>query len=177
MLDQFELMRGQKHRNASPGLFAQDSGHHVGGDRVESGERLVEDQQVGAVHERRGELTPLLVAVRERLHARLSAVAEPEPRQPRSGDRACALVSRAVQDREVLELIGDTHLRVEPAFFRHVADPLTDPAVDRPALPAHDSAVGAQQPADDPHRGCLAGPVAADESDEPPRGHREAQVV
>ena len=45
------------------GLAPEDAREHVYPDRIEAGERLVEHEQVRLVHERSGELHPLLVAL------------------------------------------------------------------------------------------------------------------
>ena len=84
---------------------------------------------------------------------------------------------QAVQHAEVLELIARAHLRVEPAFLGHVADPLTDPRVDGLTAPAHRPGIRDEQAAHDPHRRRLAGPVAADEAEQRPGRDREAEAV
>ena len=58
------------------------SAHDVDGDRVEPGERLVEDEHVGPEDERGGQLDPLLVAQAERLELGVAPVGEAEAVQP-----------------------------------------------------------------------------------------------
>ena len=63
VLDDVELVAGEQHAGAATRDVAEQPGHRVHRDRVQPGERLVEHQQVGRVHQRGGELDPLLVAV------------------------------------------------------------------------------------------------------------------
>ena len=75
-------MAGEEHGRTAGGLVAEHPGERVHGDRVEAGERLVEDEQLGLVHERRRELGALLVAVRELLELRPGATLQAEPPEP-----------------------------------------------------------------------------------------------
>ena len=86
VLDKLELMRGEEHRHTARRLLAQHVGQQVADDRIEAGERLVEDEQIRAMHERRRELHPLLVALRELLD-RASARS---PRPSRSSQAVAA---------------------------------------------------------------------------------------
>ena len=65
VLDEVELMRREQHRGATSGLGHKDLGQGVDGDRIESRERLVEDEHVRFVDERADQLDALLVAERE----------------------------------------------------------------------------------------------------------------
>ena len=60
---------------------------------------------------------PLLVAVRELLHSRADALAQPETLKPRARGGPPLYVERAVQHGEVLELITDPHLRIQAALL------------------------------------------------------------
>lgn len=62
VLDQRELVAGEHDRDAPCGLGAQDLGHGVDRHGVQTGERLVEDEQVGLVQQCHGQLHTLLVA-------------------------------------------------------------------------------------------------------------------
>ena len=170
-------MRGEDDRSSARGFSAQHFGHDVGGDRVKPGERLIEDQQVGTVHQRCRQLNPLLVAVRELLDPRAHAIGQPETLEPRACGGPPLFVWRAVQHGEVLELIADPHLRIQAALLGHVADPLAARRVYRSPIPEDAARVGCQQPADDPHRGRLARPVTADKTEHAPPGNREAELI
>ena len=87
-LDQVELVAGEHDRHARAGLLEQRLGEGVDADRVEAGERLVEDEHLGSVHQRGGQLDALLVAQRQLLHRVAAALAEPEPLEPARRRRA-----------------------------------------------------------------------------------------
>ena len=63
MLDQVKLVTGEQHGDTRVGSFGQDVGHVVDAAGIQAGERLVEHEQFRVVHQRGGELDPLLVAV------------------------------------------------------------------------------------------------------------------
>ena len=95
-LDELELMAREHDGHAVVrGLAAQHAREHVDPDRVEPRERLVEHEQVGLVHERGGELHPLLVAERQRLDPVAAALGDPErlERLPAARRRASAAAS------------------------------------------------------------------------------------
>ncbi len=48
-LDEFELVAGEDHRHACVAALAQHLAHHIDRDRIEPGERLVENQQLRLV--------------------------------------------------------------------------------------------------------------------------------
>src|SRR3954447_4155533 len=68
-LDELELVAGEHDGHARPRPLAQHVAQDVDAHRVEAGERLVEDEQLGIVDERGAELGALLGAQRERLRA------------------------------------------------------------------------------------------------------------
>ena len=88
VLDELELVAGEEDGGAARRLAAEHLGERVHRDRVEAGERLVEDEQLGLVQQRGRELCALLVAVRELLHLRAGAILEAEPLEPASRPRA-----------------------------------------------------------------------------------------
>ncbi len=129
------------------------------------------------MHERGGELHPLLVAEGERLHAVAEPVGDPEALRP--GPRGPVGVGRArpVQAGEVGELVAHPHLRVQPALLGHVAEARAHLGVHGPALPAHLAAIGGEDPEHDAHRGGLALAVRAHEAEELAGGDGEGQAV
>ena len=142
------------------------SRHHVDGDRVEPGERLVEHEHVGVVHQRRGELHALLVAEAEPLHLVGEAGGHPEAVRPPLGGPARGGRGEAVQLGEVAQLLADGHPRVQAALLGHVADPAAPPGVDGAAVEPDLAGVGGQDPQDDAHRRGLARAVGPDEAEE-----------
>ena len=87
-LDEVELMAGEDDGNAGVAALAQHLAHHVDGDRVESGERLVEHQQLRLVQQRGGQLHALLVAEAELLDLVVAPGRDPEPLGPARRRRA-----------------------------------------------------------------------------------------
>ena len=69
-------------------LLEQRLGEGVDADRVEAGERLVEDEHLGPADQRGGELDALLVAQRQLLHRVAAALAQAEPARPTRRRRA-----------------------------------------------------------------------------------------
>ena len=85
-----------------PGVVEQHAAQHVDADRVQAGERLVEDEQLGLVHQRGGELHALLVAERELLDAVAGALGQAEALDPAVRGRVRIL--DPVQRGEVAQL-------------------------------------------------------------------------
>jgi hypothetical protein len=129
------------------------------------------------MHQRRGELHTLLVPERELLDAVAGTLGHAETLDP-VGGRVVGLAGRQpVQPGEVLELVPDPHLRVQPSLLRQVADALAHLVVHGSAAPADLAGVRFQHAEDDPHGGGLAGAVGADEPEHLPLAHGERQVV
>ena len=176
-LDKLELMAREEHGGALARTLDQRVGEHVDRNRVEPRKRLVEDQHVGLVHERRRELDALLVAERERIDAVLPPLLHAEPLGPAVGCGNGFCLGHSVQARHVHELLVHLHARVEAAFLRHVPEaPAVDVAHGR-AVDADDALVGGEHAHHDAHRGRLAGAVRAHEAVETARLHREGEAV
>ena len=126
----------KQHDASLAGQLAQQPGQVVDADRVEPGERLVEDQQGGVVDQRDRQLGPLLVAVRERLDPPVGLPGQPDPLErgpsgpPRRRER------QPGEPGEVGDLLEHPHAGIEPAFLGHVADPAAGAGIDRRAVPA-----------------------------------------
>jgi hypothetical protein len=176
-LDQLELMTGEQHRHAARDLGAQHPAQHVDTDRVEAGERLVEHQQLRAMHERRRELHALLVAERQRLQLVARAIGQAEALEQLVAAGLRSGGAQPVQPREVDELVAHAHLRIEAALLRHVAEAAARVSVQRRAVPRHLARVGAEHAEDDPHRARLAGAVGSDEAGHAAGLHVEREAV
>ncbi len=81
-LDELELVAREDDGDSCVRPFAEHVRHHVDGDRVEPGERLVEDEHVRSEDEGGGQLDALLVAQAERLELGVAPVGEAEAVQP-----------------------------------------------------------------------------------------------
>jgi hypothetical protein len=157
VLDQVKLVAGEQDGDTSHGSFGQNLAHLIDTPRVQAGEGLIKDQQRGVMHERGGELHPLLVAVRQRVEPGGFTVAQAEAAQPVAGGGARRLGGHVVQPAQVLDLVGDGHARVQAAFLGHVAEPAAGILGQRSAVPAHLAAVQRDHAEDRAHRGGLAG--------------------
>ena len=160
-----------------PGPLGQDLGHVVDAARVQAGEGLVEDEQFRVVHQRGGQLHPLLVAVRERLQLGRLPAGQAQPLDPVPRGVARRGRRHVVQPAQVLQLLQDLHARVEAAFLGHVAEPAPVLLGHRLALPAHLARLQRHHAEDRAHRGGLAGPVRPQEAEDLAGRDAEGQAV
>jgi hypothetical protein len=96
VLDQIQLVAGEQHRRAPRRQAGQQLAHDAHGNRAKPGERLIQHQQAGLVHQRRDQLDPLLVPVRQRLQAVRRPVGQAQTLQP--GIHAAGHVPRRAPD-------------------------------------------------------------------------------
>ena len=172
-----QVMRGQEHRGA-PVPQAADVVPQAGPVlRVESGARLVQEQDLGLVHdaERHVEPPPLAAGIRPHPAVREPGQVELVQHLPHPpGDvRAAAPVQPALQD-QVLAAGGQL---VGPAQLAHVADAAADPPGLAPDVQPGDrgaAPVDRQQGGQHPQRGGFAGAVRAQESDDLTPGDLQA---
>ena len=117
----FHLVGREDERPAAVAQLGERLAQEDEVDRVETGERLVHQQDLGVVQDRRDELDLLLVALGQLLGASRGGVGDPEAPQP-GGRLATGAVGRlAVQRAEVDELVEDAHPRMETALLGQVA--------------------------------------------------------
>ena len=148
--------------------------------RVHTRGRLVEDQQVGPVDQRHGELQALPLSQRERVGQRVHDRIEAEP-LGRLVDALRDLVLRHLEELGVQDqVLPHRQLGVEREGLRHVADLAADGdviGIDRlaqqPGLPLG----GRQQAAQHLHRRRLAAAVGAEEAEDLPPLDPEADVI
>ena len=156
-----------ENRIAAPagGALGKHFRERLDGLRIEPGERLVEHQQLAAVHERDRELDALLVAVRE--GDQLVGHRSPSPsRSSQAAPRRRPRGRHAVQPGEVGDLVEQRHLRVQAALLGHVSEPQAIALTDHVAVPLHRAVDRADDPHHRAHRRGLAGAVAADQPDD-----------
>ena len=171
VLDDVELVAGEQHGRAAASDPAEQRGHRIHRDRVETRKRFVEHQQVRSVHEGGGKLHPLLVAVRQVIQARRLPVAETESAQPPVGLPRRRRGGQPGQSAEEHQLVSDPHLRIQAALFRHVPEPAPIRGTDRPPTPPHEAGVGNDKPENRAHRRRLPGPVWTDKAGQPAGAH------
>ena len=166
VLYQVELVAGKDHPDPGPRALLDHLRHRPDADRVEAGERLVEDEQLGVMGEGDGQLDPLLVAVRQLFELRLGPIGQAHPLQPAHRGGIGVASRQAVLLGEVRELLADAHPRIQPALLRHISESEACRAIHRATLPADRAAVGAGQAEDAAHRRRLAGAVGSEEPDD-----------
>jgi hypothetical protein len=105
-LDELQLVAGEDDRHPVVGLAAQHAAHHLDRRGVQPGERLVEDEHLRVVHQRRGELDALLVAQRQLLHLVAEAVADAEHVRPAPHGGGGVRGAHAVQPGQVGQLLA-----------------------------------------------------------------------
>src|SRR5271166_4112192 len=146
-------------------------------DRIKAGERLVEHEQRRAVDDRRDELYFLLIALGKLRGLLAQIFGELE----RVGELSDALFRvrrlHAVQLREIQQLVGDLHLRIEPALFGQIAERVAYVRVDDRALPAHRAAVRLQDVEHDADRRGLARAVRTEQAEDRALLRAERQIA
>ena len=90
--------------------------------RVQAGERLVEDQQLGLVQDGGDELDLLGHALGQRLHPPLLAVADAQPLEPQAALDPRPPVGHALERGEEPQQLAHRHLAVKPPLLGQVAD-------------------------------------------------------
>ena len=163
-LHQIQLVGGEDDRHTCPGAVGEHRAHHVHRDGVEAGKRLVQDENVGVVDKRRGELDALLVAQGEVVELVAQALAETELLEQLGAALLGGFAVDAVQLGQENKLVQDLFLAVQAAFLGHVADAAAGVVVKRVPVEEHLARIGGEHTEGDAHRGGLAGAVGADEA-------------
>src|SRR6478609_4397125 len=146
-------------------------------DRVESAERLVEDQEIRLVEQGTDELDLLLHPLGEVLDLVLGPVAQPHLAQPPEGAMPRVRAGEAAHLPEEDEGVEDQHPRIEAALFRQEADARREVARATLVTEEGDRAlVGDQDIEDHPDGGALPGAIGTEESEDPSLGHREGEI-
>ena len=158
-------------------LFQKQVAHQSHVDRIEPGERLVKDQQVRLVQNRRQKLNLLLHALGELFTPLLLAVSQahafepvPDPAvEPRPG-------VQALEPRHVAQERPDAHLAVDPPLLGQIADAVLGVGSGRPPKNRQLAGVGEEDRHDHADGGGLAGAVGPDEPVQRPGGDREVEI-
>src|SRR6267378_505199 len=144
--------------------------------RIESRGRLIEEEQLGAAHERAGDGEALLLAARQRRHACTALLLQLDQGE-HFVDRVGATVERAEQlqrfgDRELFGELGLLELNPQPLAQR----PACRPFAPRRAQDRDRAAVGGRQPLQDFDGGGLAGAVGAEQAEALTRGDGQVEA-
>jgi hypothetical protein len=78
---------------------------------------------------------------------------------------------------EVRQLLGQSHLWIQPTLFGHIPDPPSRREIERHAIPAHLARIGGEHAEHDPHRRGLACPVAPHKPEKLAGANIETQVL
>ena len=157
--------RGEQHGRAAAGLADEHLGQRVDGDRVEAGERLVEDEHVGPVEQGADQLDALLVAEREVLELVADPVGEAELARasgsPRRSASARAMPAQLAEEAQLLERPSSSGTGRAPRAGSRSAGGRPG-SIGWPS-PAHRAGVEGGEPEHGPHRRRLAGAVGPEE--------------
>ncbi len=170
-LDLVQHVRGDQN-GAAFGAEPPDQLHHVAAlDGIEAVQRLVEQQQLGRVHERLGQLDALAHALREAAHATLRRVFQPHGRE-RLGGRL-GRVGDVAQTRHQLDQLACREERPEAVAVVHDADALVDRGLAPRIVTEHPHRAGARigEAGAERQRGRLARAVVSEQP-----GHAGSQL-
>ncbi len=146
-------------------------------DGIETGERLVHEQDRRVVEDRRDQLDLLLVALAELFGLALGQVGHAQAMEPGEGVAPGDVARHAVERGEEHQLIEDDHPRIQPALLGQVAPRRPWQLARVGAVPQDPAAVRGQDADRDSHRRRLAGPVRAEEAEDLAGRHLERQPV
>ncbi|MEX2290427.1 MAG: hypothetical protein WD794_08905 [Mycobacteriales bacterium] len=158
-------MGGQQHLDPEIARqVPQDRKHLAAPGRVEPGGRLVEHDQIGAVHQRLGQLGALPHTERVGVHQPVSLLREPDREQHLRRPPQRIPPRQPAQPRQVDAQVLRRHVGREAGVLGQVAHPRTDlPAVGQPEH-LHLPGIGDQQPERHLHQRGLAGAVRAEQA-------------
>ena len=170
-LDLAEQVRADHDRDAELGADPVDQRQHrVPAGRVEPVGRLVEQQQVRVVHQRLGQLDPLLHAGRVAADLPVALLVEADVAQRLGGALAGGRPRQPAHPGHVGDELGGGQVGRQAVVLGHVADPGADLPRRRPSgrgrAPGPGRSVGGEQPEQDLDQGGLAGAVRADQPDD-----------
>ena len=137
--------------------------HHLDGDGIQAGKRLVKHQDIGIVHQRRRQLHPLLVPEAQVCELAGGSFRQAQLFQKPLGVRGGFLGAKPVQPGQKHQLVQDFLLRIQASLLWHVADVAPIIGGDGCAIPQHLAGVGGKHPQDDAHRCGLARAIGSNE--------------
>ena len=146
-------------------------------DRIEAGERLVHQQDLGVVEDRRDELDLLLIALGQLLRPAIAELRDAQAGQPVERLTARSIRWQAVQRGEVGELVDHRHPRVKAALLGQVTPRRAGQLAAVGPVPGHGPVVCVEDAEDDPHRRRLAGAIRTDKTEYLARGNLEGKAV
>ena len=163
-----EQVGGHEHRDPELGADPAHQGQHVvARRRVQPVGRLVQQHQPGVVHDRLGQLRPLLHARGVATHRAVALLGQPDVAEHVGGALARGGVGQPRHLAHVDHEVAGRHVGRQAVVLGHVAHQRPDPAaVGDDVVTEHPSrsARGRGQPEEDLDQGRLAGAVGSDEA-------------
>ena len=150
------VVRAEDHRRPAPPHLQHRVFQGFGVDRIEAGERLVENQQFGLGDDGRDELHFLRHAFGQRLDLAIAPALHAHARHPVVDDRIDLGDGPPLELAVITEQAAHGHLLVEAALLGEVADPVARGRARRRAEHRDRSLVGDEDVHDHPQRGRLA---------------------
>ena len=146
-------------------------------DRIEPGERLVQNHQLGPMHQRAEQLHRLRHAFAQFLNLLVDRVAEAVLFHQFDTTAATFEARETAQASHEGDCVGRFHRRVEPAFLGQVADPARDSLRAIFAEDAADALVGVDNAEDHPQCGRLARTIGAEDAVDRAARHGQVHAV
>ena len=174
-----EAVRGEEDRHAVCGELGEPAAERDDALRIDPDQRLVEDEDARAVHERRREGEALLHAVRVRLGELRGALGEAEPCEQLGAPALELAAAEAVEPADEAQELAPGELVVEEGMVRQVAgDRLGGLRLAADVVPAEQHAAGGrrEEPHHHPDGRRLAGAVGSDEAEHPSLLDREVEA-
>ncbi len=177
LLGLFHDVGGEQDRPAAVAVLGEQVLEESLIDRIEPRERLVENEDLRLVEDCSDQLDLLLHALGELFHPRRGAIRQADALQPGGdlGSRHGAF--QAMQLAEEEKVVRHSHLLVEAALLRQVADAILVAGPPGPTEEADLPFVGRDDVHQHPQSRRLARPVGAEEPVDAPRRNPERQVV
>ncbi len=177
LLDLVHVVRAEDDRLAPPLFFQQDLLQHLGVDRVQPLERLVQDQQRRIVDQGGQELGLLRHALAQLLHLAPGVLGQPCLLQQGGGPLAGLLAWHPLQCPQVGQALQQPKALVQAALLRQVADARLAGLGHRLAHQPDGAAVRLDDVHDRADRGRLACPVGAEETKDLPFPNGKADPI
>src|SRR5229473_8439545 len=155
-------MGGDQYRDALALEFADHIEKLVSRLRIEPGGRLVQNGDLGMLHDKLGKTEPLAHAARERRHRLVRHIGEPHACERVGDARPAHIAAMSHQPRRVGEVFDRRHMVVKTNRVRKIADPALDfqwPAYRIMTRDHHGARRHLGEAQHHQDRGCLAGAV------------------
>ena len=180
LLDDVEAVRAEKDHAAAGREHAEQRPEEQPGGDVEAGERLVQHQQIGVVHQGRGQEHALPHPLGVDGHRVVAAVPEQEQLQQRGHLVRHDPLRHPAQAPDQRQILDRRQVGVEVRLLGHVADPA--PVGHRihghrPAVERHRSRARLQQADDGVDRGALARSVRPQVAENLAAAHLEIHAI